>query len=74
MTKKEFNEKLKKNGLSLTDFAKETNLPYATIAGWNGEEKPFPTWLESWFKLHEKSILLDNIKNAFLDAFAFDKK
>lgn len=67
MTKKDFDNKLKKLNLNKKDLSILLNLSYNTINGWNGENKPFPTWLQNWFYYYEKSLKFDKIKNLLND-------
>ncbi|EPH09258.1 hypothetical protein HMPREF9309_00777 [Campylobacter ureolyticus ACS-301-V-Sch3b] len=67
MTKKDFNNYLKKLELNKKDLSILLNLSYNTINGWNGENKPFPTWLQNWFYYYEKSLKFDKIKKLFND-------
>ncbi|MBZ7977893.1 hypothetical protein AVBRAN12654_03755 [Campylobacter sp. RM12654] len=74
MTGKEFNDRLKKLGLNVSEFADLTGLTKDAIYSWSRNDKNAPTWIKSWLDNYEKALLLDNIKNAFSQAFAFDKK
>lgn len=72
MTKKEFNDKLKKLNLSISEFSKLSNLPYQTAVSWNDDKRPFPAWVSSWLEnyevaknykhLQEKAKKYDDIK------------
>lgn len=48
-------------------ISKLLNLPYDTANGWNGKDKPFSLWLDSWFfnfyENRKNSIELKNLKN-----------
>lgn len=74
MTGKEFNDRLKKLGLNVSEFADLTGLTKDAIYSWSRNDKTTPEWVKSWLDNYEKALLLDNIKNAFSQAFAFDKK
>ncbi|MBZ7986300.1 hypothetical protein AVANS14531_08105 [Campylobacter sp. Cr9] len=74
MTGKEFNERIKHLGLSVSEFAELTGLTKDGVYGWSRSNKTTPEWVKSWLDNYEKALLLDNIKNAFSQAFAFDKK
>ncbi|MBZ8002660.1 helix-turn-helix domain-containing protein [Campylobacter canadensis] len=67
MTKKIFIARLKRNHLSLDDFAKLTNIPAGTVYGWNRENKTVPNWVESWLDNYEKAKLYDLLKEKFFE-------
>lgn len=67
MNKADFDRYLKRLDLSKKDLANLTNLSYNTINGWNGENKPYPEWLESWFVNCEKSLKFEKIKQILQD-------
>lgn len=67
MDKKDFNNYLKKLKMNKKDLSILLNLSYNTINGWNGENKPFPDWLRSWFFHYEKSLKFDKMKKLFND-------
>ncbi len=64
MKKQDFDETLKKIGLSRQEFADMTELAYSTIGNWHDEKKPVPGWVESWLQNYIKSKLADDIINA----------
>lgn len=61
MTKLDFDNHLKELRISKKNLAKILNLPYGTVNNWNGENKPFPSWLDSWFFHYEKSLKYDKL-------------
>ncbi|WP_267525239.1 hypothetical protein [Campylobacter sp. MG1] len=63
MTQKEFNDRLKKNGLNLDDFSKLIDTPVGTIYNWNRKDKTPPNWVVSWFDNYEKAKSYEYIKN-----------
>lgn len=67
MTKKVFIARLKKNHLSLDDFAKLTNIPSGTVYNWNRENKTVPNWVESWLDNYEKAKLYELFKEKFFE-------
>lgn len=67
MTKKIFIARLKKNHLSLDDFAKLTNIPSGTVYNWNRENKTVPNWVESWLDNYEKAKLYELFKEKFFE-------
>lgn len=72
MTKNYFDNKLKKLNLNKKDLTNLLNLPYNTVNGWNGDNKPFPDWLQSWFFHYEKSLKFDKIKGLLKDEILQD--
>ncbi|MBZ7995148.1 hypothetical protein AVCANL279_07460 [Campylobacter canadensis] len=74
MSGKEFNERIKKLGLSVSEFAELTGLTKDAVYGWSRNSKTTPDWVKSWLDNYEKALLLENIKNAFSQAFLIDKK
>lgn len=67
MDKKEFEKRLKKNKLKLSDFATLCGLPYDTVTGWNRQGKNPPVWVLSWFDNYEKAKSYEYIKNKVFD-------
>lgn len=67
MNKSEFDSFMDKLGLNKKELADLLNLPYNTINGWNGETKPYPLWLKSWFTHYEKSNRYEKIKELTKD-------
>lgn len=61
MNKHQFDEKLRKLGLSKKEFAKLTHVSYYTISNWNDTTKPIPKWVDSWLVYYEKSKKLDSL-------------
>lgn len=55
MTKKEFDDTLKKLNLSRHEFADITNLTYGAVSNWNDDKKPVPGWVESWLYYYMKA-------------------
>ena len=44
-------------------ISKLLNLPYNTVNGWNGGDKPFPLRLDSWFfNFYENRKILLSLK------------
>ena len=50
--KKQFNKLLHDAGLNKKRFAELTGVAYGTIANWGSENKPIPSWVESWLTLY----------------------
>lgn len=67
MNKIEFDSFMDKLELNKKELADLLNLPYNTINGWNGETKPYPSWLNSWFVHYEKSNRYEKIKELTKD-------
>ena len=64
MKKQEFDETLKKIGLSRQEFADMTELGYSTIGNWHDEKKPVPGWVKCWLDIYVKAKDMDNIVEA----------
>lgn len=67
MTKKDFDKHLKDLNITKKYFTELVNLPYSTVNNWNGIDKPFPAWLNSWFENYEKALKFDKIKELIKD-------
>ena len=61
MKKKDFDQTLKKIGLSRQEFAKLTNLTYGAVSNWNDEKKPIPGWVKSWLENYIKAKDIDKV-------------
>lgn len=61
MNKNEFDNWLNKLNLNKKDLSKFLNMPYGSVNNWNGLNKPFPAWLDSWFRHYEKSKNFDEL-------------
>lgn len=61
MNKKDFDKYLKDFNITKKEFTKLVNLPYSTVNNWNGKDRPFPSWLDSWFFHYEKSLKYDKL-------------
>ena len=64
MKKQEFDETLKKIGLSRQEFADMTELAYSTIGNWHDEKKPVPGWVKSWLDNYVKAKENEKIRLA----------
>ncbi len=64
MKKQEFDETLKKIGLSRQEFADMTELAYSTIGNWHDEKKPVPGWVKSWLDNYVKAKDMDKVVEA----------
>lgn len=67
MKKLEFDETLKKIGLTRQEFADITELAYSTIGNWHDEKKPIPGWVKSWLENHIKAKKYQHIKDIIKD-------
>ncbi|BAF73354.1 helix-turn-helix transcriptional regulator [Sulfurovum sp. NBC37-1] len=52
MNKEQLTSMLKGIGLSKKDFAELANISYNTVNNWNDDNKPIPSWVESWLDLY----------------------
>ena len=64
MKKQEFDETLKRIGLSRQEFADMTELAYSTIGNWQDEKKPVPGWVKSWLDNYVKAKDMDKVVEA----------
>ncbi|MFW2585553.1 hypothetical protein [Aliarcobacter butzleri] len=67
MKKQEFDETLKKIGLSRQEFADMTELAYSTIGNWHDEKKPVPGWVKSWLDNYVKAKSYNDVKDKVLE-------
>lgn len=52
MDKEQLTVILKSINLSKKDFAELANISYNTVNNWNDDNKPIPSWVESWLTLY----------------------
>ena len=64
MKKQEFDETLKKIGLSRQEFADMTELSYGAVSNWHDEKKPVPGWVKSWLDNYVKAKDMDKVVEA----------
>ena len=67
MTRAEFTAWLKKLNLDKKGLSAMTGLNYNSINNWNGENKPFPSWIRSWFENYEMAQKYKALKEALGD-------
>jgi ABC-type oligopeptide transport system substrate-binding subunit len=63
MDKEEFNELLRKAGISKKEFANLTNISYNTITGWGSTNKIVPNWVKPFIENYQKAKIVDDIKS-----------
>lgn len=63
MKKDEFDDTLKRIGMSRQEFADITNLSYGAVSNWHDEKKPVPGWVDSWLDNYIKAKSYVDIKN-----------
>lgn len=63
MKKDEFDDALKRIGMSRQEFADITNLSYGAVSNWHDEKKPVPGWVVSWLDNYIKAKSYIDIKN-----------
>lgn len=63
MKKDEFDDTLKRIGMSRQEFADITNLSYGAVSNWHDEKKPVPGWVDSWLDNYIKAKSYIDIKN-----------
>ena len=64
MKKEEFDNILKNAGLTRQEFSNITKVAYSTISNWHDENKPIPSWVDSWFANYIKAKDMDKIIEA----------
>jgi DNA-binding transcriptional regulator YiaG len=64
MNKIEFTATLNKIGLSKRQFSELSNTPYNTVNNWNDENRPVPSWIESWLENYIKAKDIEKIAEA----------
>jgi hypothetical protein len=64
MKKEEFDNILKRTGLSRQEFSNITKVAYSTISNWQDDNKPIPLWVDSWFENYIKAKDIDKIIDA----------
>jgi len=64
----EFRDILKKNKMSLKDFAEESGVPYRTITGWGKNDREVAPWVESWLELYFENEKIKNENNKYKEA------
>ena len=62
MKYEEFKKILKKNNLTVKDFAKKSETSYNTCGTWSKSDRKVPTWVNSWLNLYEKNKQLKELK------------
>ena len=67
MKKDEFDDTLKRIGMSRQEFADITNLSYGAVSNWHDEKKPVPGWVDSWLENYISKKKYDHIKNIIKD-------
>ena len=67
MDKKEFNDLLKKAGLTKKDFSTISKVPYNTITGWGSPQKPIPNWVKPFIENYIKAKRFETAKKALCD-------
>ena len=55
MEYEDFREILKNNNLSIKDFSKLSEVSYKTCTKWGKENRPVPSWVNSWFQLYTEN-------------------
>ena len=63
MTKKEFDNTLKQIALTRQEFCRLTGLAYSTVANWNDEKLPIPSWVSSWVENYEKAKSYESMRD-----------
>lgn len=67
MTKEEFDNKLKNIFITRKDFSDLTGVKYTTVTKWNDNDRPVPSWVDSWLNNYIDKKKFDNIKSIIKD-------
>lgn len=67
MTTEEFKDWLDKAGLTKKQFSDITGISYGTIGNWHDENRPIPSWVDSWLENYIDKKKYENIKNIIKD-------
>lgn len=67
MTTEEFKDWLDKAGLTKKQFSDITGISYGTIGNWHDENRPIPSWVDSWLENYIDKKKYDHIKNIIKD-------
>jgi hypothetical protein len=73
LKKEEFDELLKKLGISRQEFATMTDLAYSTISNWSDDKKPIPGWVDSWLENYIKAKSYEDIKKKVIEIEKLEK-
>ncbi len=60
MDREEFNELLKKAGLTKKEFAEIIDMRYSSVNNW-GSSQQFPRWVKSWLENYIKAKDIDKV-------------
>ena len=50
MTTEEFELSIKELGISRKEFCEITGLTYSAVSKWHDDNRPVPTWVDSWLE------------------------
>lgn len=64
MSTEEFELKIKELGISRKEFCEITGLTYSAVSKWHDDNRPVPSWVDSWIKNYKKAKTLDVIVDA----------
>ena len=74
MTTEEFKDKLDKANLSKKQFSDITGISYGTIGNWHDENRPMPSWVDSWLDNYIKAKSYIDIKNKVFEIERVERK
>lgn len=74
LKKDDFDETLKKLGITRQAFANMTDLAYSTISNWSDDKKPIPGWVDSWLENYIKAKSYEDVKNKIFEIEKIDHK
>jgi len=67
VNKSELTKILKDINISKKEFADLSDISYNTVNNWNDDNRPVPSWVESWLYNFIKAKSYEEVKNAVLD-------
>lgn len=73
MKKDEFDDILKKIGMSRQEFSNITKVAYSTIGNWHDENKPIPGWVDSWLENYIKVSAYERLKEIVFEIEKIEK-
>ena len=70
MTNEEFENILKKIGLTKKEFSKIVDMSYGGVVNWGRATQTIPNWVESWLELYSQNKKFENLKQSIKDSGA----
>ena len=64
MEYEEFRKILKKYHLSIKEFSRLAEVSYKTCTKWGKDNRPVPSWVNSWFNLYKENQEFEKYKES----------